>query len=65
MLNSPSKVAIKRLKRKRKLAKRVKCHGNNMSERFMHPVKIRIVPPPLVIKRQGWWKRLLRWLKII
>jgi len=60
-----SKIATKRLKRKRLLAKRVMCHGTKekCSEK-LHPKRIKYVPPAPKVK-VSWWKRLLKFLRII
>ena len=59
MLNSLSKIALKRLKRKRKLIKRVKCHGNKISHELAHPVKLK---KPST-KKESWLKRLKDYIK--
>jgi hypothetical protein len=45
-----SKIAIKRAKRKKKLAQRIKCHGTKEKcNEKLHPKKIKYVPPVFIV----------------
>lgn len=64
-----NKIAKKRLKRKRELLKRVKCHGSNNSCLREHPVRKKVIdirpPTPkkvkLLDKLKKWIKRLFHY----
>jgi hypothetical protein len=61
-----SKLAIKRLKRKRELKRRIKCHGTNNSCLREHPIRIVKVETPKIEKKVGlgWWAKLKQWLNL-
>ena len=59
------KIGIKRLKRKRKLAGRKKCHGNNSACQKIHPIKQKIFTPLTITKeiKKSLWQRFMAIIK--
>lgn len=75
-MKNPENVANKRLKRKRLIASRVKCHGTKDSCAEAHPPKKKNTPvisqsvvdavfKDIALQQEPWWKKLLRKIKII
>ena len=49
-----NKTGMKKLKRKRELLKRVRCHGNKDSCSSIHKIKSTI---PVLVKQKTYWYR--------
>lgn len=56
------KIGLKRLKRKRKLHGRIKCHGDK--SRCSHHT-LKITPKVKIEVKLNWWEKLLKWLNLI
>ena len=60
-------IGLKRIKRKRKLYNRFKCHGNNYSCLEIHPYRkssVYATPmPEMRSKKVGFWQRIINWFK--
>ena len=56
------RIGLKRLKRKRKLQGRIKCHGGKSA--CTHQRKLMFKSTRKVEVRLSWWQRLLKWLNL-
>ena len=57
-----NKIHEKRLKRKKKLKGRIKCHGNTSSCKLEHPENFKKPIEKIVTKKIKWYSRLLQWI---